>query len=39
MNAPDYYITSATVVRHGVLDLTFADGISGEVWPQPTAAA
>jgi hypothetical protein len=24
-------ITAATVVRHGVLELTFADGLSGEV--------
>lgn len=24
-------ITAATVVRHGVLQLTFADGVSGEV--------
>jgi len=24
-------ITAATVVRHGVLDLTFADGLRGEV--------
>lgn len=31
MNLPNYYITAATVVRHGVLNLTFADGLSGEV--------
>lgn len=24
-------ITATTVVRHGVLDLTFADGVSGQV--------
>ncbi len=26
-----YIITSASVVRHGVVRLTFADGLSGEV--------
>ncbi len=31
MNVPNYWITTATVVRHGVLKLTFADGLSGEV--------
>lgn len=31
MNRPDYDIAEATVVRHGVLKLTFADGLSGEV--------
>jgi hypothetical protein len=31
MNLPSYYITDATVVDHGVLRLTFADGLSGEV--------
>jgi len=31
MNLPSYYITDATVIDHGVLRLTFADGQSGEV--------
>jgi len=31
MNLPNYYITAATVVRHGALHLTFADGLNGEV--------
>ena len=31
MNLPSYYITDATVIDHGVLRLTFADGLSGEV--------
>jgi hypothetical protein len=31
MSLPSYYITAATVVSHGVLRLTFADGTSGEV--------
>jgi hypothetical protein len=31
MNPPNYYITDAEVVRHGVLRLTFADGLAGEV--------
>jgi Protein of unknown function (DUF2442) len=31
MNLPNYYITAATRVGHGVLRLTFVDGLSGEV--------
>jgi len=31
MSPPNYFITAATVVSHGVLHLTFADGTSGEV--------
>ena len=31
MSLPNYYITEATVVSHGVLRLTFADGANGEV--------
>jgi hypothetical protein len=31
MTEPTPDITAATVVRHGVLHLTFADGLSGEV--------
>ena len=31
MSLPSYYITDATVIVHGVLHLTFADGTSGEV--------
>lgn len=31
MNVPSYYITEAAVVDHGLLRLTFADGLSGEV--------
>ena len=31
MSGPAYDITEATVVRHGVLGLRFADGLSGEV--------
>jgi hypothetical protein len=28
---PNYYITDFTIVEHGVLKLTFADGLEGEV--------
>ncbi|HWO16653.1 MAG TPA: DUF2442 domain-containing protein [Solirubrobacterales bacterium] len=28
---PSYYITAAIIVRHGVLRLTFADGLSGDI--------
>jgi hypothetical protein len=32
MNSPaPYIITDASVVRHGMVKLTFADGLSGEV--------
>lgn len=31
MTGPAYDITAAAVVRHGVLALTFADGLTGEV--------
>ena len=31
MSLPSYYVTEATVIAHGVLRLTFADGTSGEV--------
>ncbi len=31
MTVPPYDITEAAVVRHGVLQLTFADGLTGEV--------
>ena len=31
MSGPTPDITAASVVRHGVLRLTFADGLSGEV--------
>jgi Protein of unknown function (DUF2442) len=31
MNEPTPDITEATVVRHGVLKLTFSDGLAGEV--------
>jgi hypothetical protein len=31
MNGPPYAITAVSVAHHGVLDLTFADGLTGEV--------
>jgi uncharacterized protein DUF2442 len=31
MNVPSYYITDAEVIRHGVLRLAFADGLTGDV--------
>ena len=31
MSLPPFAITKVSVVRHGVLQLTFADGLSGEV--------
>ena len=31
MSLPSYYITEVTVVEHGILRLTFADGQSGEL--------
>jgi hypothetical protein len=31
MNLPPFAITAVSVVRHGVLQLTFADGLTGEV--------
>ena len=31
MSLPSYAITAVLVVRHGVLRLTFADGLTGEV--------
>jgi hypothetical protein len=31
MSGPDYDIVEASIVRHGVVRLTFADGLSGEV--------
>jgi hypothetical protein len=31
MNGPSYRIAAASVPRHGVLSLTFADGTAGEV--------
>ena len=31
MNGPDYDIVEASIVRYGVVMLTFADGLSGEV--------
>jgi hypothetical protein len=31
MSPPNYHITEFRIVDHGVLDLTFADGTSGQV--------
>ena len=31
MSGPDYDIIEASIVRHGVVKLRFADGLSGEV--------
>jgi hypothetical protein len=31
MSLPSYYITAADAIDHGVLRLTFVDGLSGEV--------
>jgi hypothetical protein len=31
MSPPHYYITAARVVRHGVVELIFTDGLRGEV--------
>ena len=31
MSLPPFAITAVSVVRHGVLQLTFADGLAGEV--------
>jgi Protein of unknown function (DUF2442) len=31
MNSAPYRITAVSVPRHGVLELTFADGLTGEV--------
>lgn len=31
MNVPDYEITAAKVRRHGILELTFADGLKAEI--------
>lgn len=31
MSLPPYYITAFKIVEHGVLHITFADGLEGEV--------
>ncbi len=31
MSLPPFAVTAVSVVRHGVLQLTFADGLTGEV--------